>query len=139
MAADLARIDEVPRLKRADITDEIREQVKNFAMAGMTQAQVGEHYGLDQSDVSRWFRKEWNEGTDYCHAKVAGALFTNATESNNVAAQIFWMKARMKWRENHEQQIEVTHRYVVEAPKPVESADEWSERYGVIDVTPNDD
>ena len=39
-------------------------------------------------------------------AKVAQSLYRMATEGNNVAAAIFWMKARAGWREK--QQVELT-------------------------------
>lgn len=37
--------------------------------------------------------------------KVAQSLFALATQGKNVAAAIFWMKARAGWREKHEMQI----------------------------------
>ncbi len=41
-------------------------------------------------------------------AKVAQSLFHTATVDKNVAAAIFWMKARAGWREKHEVQITAT-------------------------------
>jgi len=41
---------------------------------------------------------------------VAQSLFAMATQGKNVAAAIFWMKARAGWREKHE--IAVTTRAV---------------------------
>ena len=38
-------------------------------------------------------------------AKVAQSLFHMATVDKNVAAAIFWMKARAGWREKHEIQL----------------------------------
>ena len=37
--------------------------------------------------------------------KVAQSLFQMATQGKNVAAAIFWMKARAGWREKHEVKV----------------------------------
>jgi hypothetical protein len=36
---------------------------------------------------------------------VAQSLFNMATQGNNVAAAIFWMKARAGWREKHDLEL----------------------------------
>jgi hypothetical protein len=53
------------------------------------------------------------------------------TEGRNVAAAIFWLKTRAGWRETDRREITgaggepLTVSYVVRAPTPVQSADEW--------------
>jgi hypothetical protein len=43
-----------------------------------------------------------DRGSIEATAKVAQTLFGMATSGQNVAAAIFWMKARAGWREKHE-------------------------------------
>ena len=40
-----------------------------------------------------------DEGEQVINATVARSLYLNATVGNNVTAQIFWAKTRMRWRE----------------------------------------
>jgi hypothetical protein len=45
------------------------------------------------------FRKELGRGCAVAGLAVANALYNNAVHNNNVAAQIWWSKARMRWSE----------------------------------------
>jgi hypothetical protein len=87
-------------------TDDQRRMVK--AMAG---------YGVPHDDISRvvrcspptlrkWFRDELDTATIEANARVAQTLYQQATTPGNIAATIFWLKARAGWREK--QQVEVT-------------------------------
>jgi hypothetical protein len=50
-------------------------------------------------------RVELDRGSIEATTKVAQWLFRMATEGNNVAAAIFWMKARAGWREKHDLEV----------------------------------
>lgn len=87
-------------------TDDQRRMVK--AMAG---------YGVPHDDISRvvrcspptlrkWFRDELDTATIEANARVAQTLYQQATTPGNIAATIFWLKARAGWREK--QQVELT-------------------------------
>ncbi|WP_431266838.1 hypothetical protein [Dankookia sp. P2] len=89
-------------------TDEQRRLVK--AMAG---------YGVPHDDISlvvkcspptlrKRFRQELDIATIEANARVAQCLYQQATTPGNIAATIFWLKARAGWREKH--QVEVTGR-----------------------------
>jgi len=54
---------------------------------------------IDAKTLRKHFCRELDRGTIEANAKVAAALFTMATVDKNVAAAIFWMKARAGWRE----------------------------------------
>ena len=54
---------------------------------------------MDAKTLRKHFRRELDRGTIEANAKVAQTLFTMATVDKNVAAAIFWMKARGGWRE----------------------------------------
>ena len=57
--------------------------------------------------IRKHFRAELDRGAIEAITKVAQSLFRTATEGNNVAAAIFWMKARAGWREKQELRVSV--------------------------------
>ena len=82
-------------------TDEQRRMV--IAMAG---------YGVPHDDIAlvvrcspptlrKWFRHELDVATIEANARVAQTLYQQATKPGNIAATIFWLKARAGWREKH--------------------------------------
>ena len=87
-------------------TDEQRRVV--LAMAG---------YGVPHDDIAlvmrcspptlrKWFRHELDVATIEANARVAQTLYQQATKPGNIAASIFWLKARAGWREK--QAVEVS-------------------------------
>ena len=87
-------------------TDEQRRTVRAMSGFGIPQPDIATHVGIDPKTLRKWFREELDRGSIEATAKVAQSLFRMATEGNNVAAAIFWMKARAGWREK--QQIELS-------------------------------
>jgi hypothetical protein len=61
---------------------------------------------IDKKTLRLHFRAELDGAAEEANSAVVAALFNNATKSNNVAAQIFWLKTRAGWREPHT--LEVT-------------------------------
>src|ERR1700712_3530954 len=57
---------------------------------------------IDPKTLRKYFHNELERGSVEATAKVAQSLFHMATVEKNVAAAIFWMKARAGWREKHE-------------------------------------
>jgi hypothetical protein len=86
-------------------TDEQRRTVKAMAGFGVPQDDIAKHIEIDPKTLRRHFRRELDAGTLEANAKVAQSLFNMATQGRNVAAAIFWMKARAGWREKHEVQV----------------------------------
>ncbi len=60
---------------------------------------------IDAKTLRKYFSLELERGSVEATAKVAQSLFQMATAGKNVAAAIFWMKARAGWREKHELQV----------------------------------
>ena len=89
-------------------TDEQRRTVKAMPGFGVPQPDIATHIGIDPKTLRKHFREELDRGSIEATAKVAQSLFNMATTGNNVAAAIFWMKARAGWREK--QQIELSGR-----------------------------
>ncbi len=63
---------------------------------------LGRMNTIDAKTLRKHFRAELDRGTVEANAKVAQSLFQMATQGKNVAAAIFWMKARAGWREKVE-------------------------------------
>ena len=82
-------------------TDEERRMVRALAGFGVPQDDIAGHIGIDPTTLRRRFRDDLDRGMTEANAKVAQSLFQMATQGKNVAAAIFWMKARGRWREVH--------------------------------------
>ena len=80
-------------------TEEQRRLVRALAGFGITHEDIGKQVGCEPKTLRKHFREELDRGTVEATAKVAQSLFQMATTGENVAAAIFWMKARAGWRE----------------------------------------
>ena len=80
-------------------TDEHRRTVRALSGYGVPQDGIATHIGIDAKTLRKHFRDELDRGSVEATAKVAQTLFHLATVDKNVAAVIFWMKARAGWRE----------------------------------------
>jgi hypothetical protein len=102
-------------------TEEQRRLVRAMAGFGIRQDDIAAHLEIDPKTLRKHFRRELDRGTVEANAKVAQSLFNMATSGNNVAAAIFWMKARAGWREKHD--LEVTGKdgapLVPQPPPPI--------------------
>ncbi len=83
-------------------TDEQRRTVRAMSGFGVPHGDIGTLLDIDPKTLRKHFRHELDRGSIEATAKVGQSLFRMATEGNNVAAAIFWMKARAGWREKHE-------------------------------------
>jgi hypothetical protein len=80
-------------------TEEQRRTAKAMAGFGVPQTDIATFLGIDAKTLRKHFRAELDRGMIEANVKVAQTLFTMATVEKNVAAAIFWMKARAGWRE----------------------------------------
>ncbi len=83
-------------------TDEQRRMVRAMSGFGVPHNDIATLLDVDPKTLRKHFRIELDRGMIEATAKVGQSLFRMATEGNNVAAAIFWMKARAGWREKHE-------------------------------------
>jgi len=79
-------------------TDAMREQARSLAACGVPQEKIAAIIDCDTKTLRKYFRNELDRGMAEADAEIVGALFANA-KKGNVAAQIFWVKTRMHWRE----------------------------------------
>jgi len=80
----------VPRSER---TAEQRQTVETMAGYGIS------HEEIDAKTLRVAFREELHTAATKVNAAVVKSLYKNAVQPNNVAAQIWWTKARMRWSE----------------------------------------
>ena len=71
-----------------------RRTVRAMAGFGVPQDEIANFLDIDPKTLRKHFRVELGRGSTEATTKVAQSLFRMATEGNNVAAAIFWMKAR---------------------------------------------
>ena len=83
-------------------TEEQRRMVKAMSGFGVPHDDIATLVDIDPKTLRKYFRVELDRGSIEATAKVGQSLFRMATEGGNVAAAIFWMKARAGWREKHE-------------------------------------
>ncbi len=79
--------------------------VKAMAGYGVPHEGIAVMLEIDPKTLRRHYRQELDRGSVEATAKVAQSLFQMATVDKNVAAAIFWMKARAGWRERREVQV----------------------------------
>jgi hypothetical protein len=87
--------------KRLQVTDAMRREVQSLAARGVPQESIAAIVGCDAKTLRKHFRHELDRGMAEANSQVIGALFDNAIRGN-IAAQIFWAKTRMGWREGKE-------------------------------------
>jgi len=79
-------------------TDRMRKKVRSLAIQGVPQEVIAGVIECDPKTLRKHFRQELDRGMAEANAKVVGALYRSAMRGS-VAAQIFWVKTRMRWRE----------------------------------------
>jgi hypothetical protein len=86
-------------------TEEQRRTVRAMSGFGIPHDDIATLLEIDPKTLRKHSRRELDRGSIEATAKVAQSLFNLATVEKNVAAAIFWMKARAGWREKHEVQV----------------------------------
>jgi hypothetical protein len=76
------------------VTDEQRKTVRAMSGYGIPHDDIATLLEIDPKTLRKHFRRELDRGSIEATAKVAQSLFNMATVEKNVAAAIFWMKAR---------------------------------------------
>src|ERR1700704_3492023 len=87
-------------------TDNQRRMVRAHSGFGVPHDDIGRIVKCSPPTLRKRFRDELDLGNAEANAKVAQTLYQQATTPGNIAATIFWLKARAGWREK--QVVEVT-------------------------------
>ena len=96
---------------RAPIDDKIRQQVSICAGFGLTWAQIAGIVGIAESTLRRRCQAEYNKGTSQIIVNVAKTLYQTAmdrADKGHVAAAIFFLKTRGRWRERDNDNSAIT-------------------------------
>jgi hypothetical protein len=109
-------------------TDDQRRQVLAMTGFGIRQEEIANTLQLDCKTLRKHFRRELDTGMTVANVQVARALYQNAVQHMNVAAQIWWTKCRMGWKEAQDLNIggtntplNVTFRWADALPTPTSS------------------
>lgn len=80
-------------------TDKERKQVEQLSGMGLRMADIAKVVGIAENTLRKHYSLELENGGHKANAQVAASLFRQATDPDrpNVAAAIFWMKARAGW------------------------------------------
>ena len=87
-------------------TAEQRRTVLAMAGFGVPHDDIALVVRCSPPTLRKWFRHELDVATIEANARVAQTLYQQATQPGNIAASIFWLKARAGWREK--QALEVS-------------------------------
>lgn len=79
-------------------TPETQAIVERASGFGIPQQQIARLMGISINTLRKYYEKELAVGSAKATLNIANALYSSAM-SGNVAAQIFWMKARAGWSE----------------------------------------
>ena len=95
-------------LKNEHIPNEItRSEIKALLAFGITQIEVALYMDMDVKTLRKHYRRELDTALTSANFKVAGALYNNAVNENNVSAQMFWLKTKGGWKEDKEETSEL--------------------------------
>lgn len=104
-------------------TDDQRRQVLTMTGFGIRQEEICTSLQIDKKTLHKHFRRELDTGMTEANVRVAQALYANAVKHNNVAAQIWWTKCRMGWKDTSVVEsggkLEVEFRWKDEPQAPV--------------------
>ena len=85
--------------KEYEPTPKDRSSVETMAAFGIPHVEIAKAIMVAPHTLRKYFREELDSAATKANAAVAKSLFLNATERNNVTAQIFWLKARAGWKD----------------------------------------
>ena len=80
------------------VSDAIREKVRHLAGLGVPQDDIARIVQCSPKTLRKRCRVDLDGGVAEANAIISGCLFA-AAKSGNIAAQIFWLKSRARWRE----------------------------------------
>ena len=84
--------------QRFAVNEAVRERVRHLAGVGVRQDDIARIIGCASKTLRRRLRDDLDRGVAEANATIAGYLFA-AAKAGNIAAIIFWLKTRARWRE----------------------------------------
>ena len=102
-------------------TKESKEQVQMLATIGTPQTIIAKIIGINRETLAKRYSDELELSRSKADARVALSLYQNAI-NGNVAAQIFWCKTRLGWKET---QVVESREFAVYIEGPEQTEEEW--------------
>lgn len=84
---------------RKPFEEKERHQVETLASFGLTDVQIAAVMQVSERCLQYRCRDELRRGRVIANVRVMETLYEMATSGKNVAAAIFWLKARAGWRD----------------------------------------
>jgi len=108
-------------------TDDTARQVLLATGYGITRNELANWLRMDVKTLRNNYRHELETGATEANIRVAQSLFKMATSGENVAAAIWWTKARMGWKDTSRventgadgQPLVVDFRWASDTPAPL--------------------
>lgn len=79
--------------------DKTKGEVAALTSFGHTQEEIAAHLSISVDTMVKYYRDEIDNSVLRANAKVASKLYKKAVEQEDLAAIIFWLKTRARWRE----------------------------------------
>lgn len=121
----------LPIRLREKTDEQKRNIVINGTIAGLTAEQIAEILSISKETIWNHYKKELQFAAQEANAMVVGSLYRNCI-AGNVAAQIFWCKTRLNWRETSTVEVNHLQRAVI-SDKEL-SKEDWDAEYEVKDT-----
>lgn len=103
-----------------------RDIVMKLARIGTPQEVIGDVLGgIHRETVAKHYRRELDLSAAEANAEVANSLYQNAV-NGQVAAQIFWCKSRLGWKETAVLEQKQEFAILIDGPKEL-TEEEWLE------------
>jgi hypothetical protein len=80
------------------VNDAVRQKVRHLAGLGVPHDDIARIVGCAPKTLRKHLRDELDRGVAEANAMISGCLFA-AAKAGNIAAIIFWLKTRARWRE----------------------------------------
>jgi len=87
-------------------TSETRAQVAALKSYGHTHDEIAKYLDIHTETLAFHYSRELATAQITANAEVARRLYNKATKSNDLSAQIFWLKTRARWRTQDERTLE---------------------------------
>lgn len=77
-------------------TPEKRQAVADFYLAGIPQARIASHLGINETTLVKYYRNEMDKNLDTMTTGLAKNLYQDALAGDKQARE-FWLKTRARW------------------------------------------
>lgn len=117
-----------PYNSRHEPTEQTRGQVRKLVIAGIPHVVIADVLGVAKKTLQKYYDEELKFGRVQADSNMAAALYQSGIRGN-VAAQIFWCKTRLGWKERDALELSgpdggAIQLQAVDRPAPVDR-DKW--------------